>query len=869
MGLKMNISSTDLHRPAQALLTSTSLTTPGYIFAATLVAAFAVAAAPEAAAQQTDPQGVEELIVTSTPIRDSQAAALAQKREADNVVDIIAADTIGRFPDQNLADSLGRIPGLAIERDQGQARFINFRGAPFRYTAIAFDGVDVPGAENGRIPRFDSFPSVITSSIEVNKAVTPDMPGEAVAGFINMNTFSPFDTDGLRVSFEGGYGNQELGDVGIEKYNGRVSYSNDDFGILGFYSFNKRGRITDNREYELRDDPSGLIVDNLDFRSYRGERRDEAYGATIEFRATDNVDVSLRTLYSEFIDLEERNQFDFDFTDGANITGTAIQPVSGYQPLVLVSRLLEDGKYNNSTWTNTLEADVTAGDWDWKFTLNYTETENDTDLPIPFSAGGTVAASYDVTDIRDPIVNVFAPFSMTPIDVNTLDYAANLAIVFNSTSDIEVWKAKVDAETRSSLFGGTTFKSGVQVELREAIGQQTGVAISAVPASIDIASFVTDEPWDTGLTNSIGGRNFNNVALRDAIDAAGGIPDTFNPALAANIDEDIFAGYAMGTTEFEWGNIVYGARIEYTDFATSGNQVVGGELTPVAFSDSYVNVLPSVHVNVDIARDLKFRISGTTGVSRPTYQELRASADVDAVNNEIDGGNPFLKAEKAYGIDTSLEWYFDEASILSVGAYYRAIDNVIYADSSTIPDGSVFAPQLIPAGTPVDLNSFFNGEDGELLGLELNLIAQATFLPYPFDGFGFSGNLTLLDSEFTAPTRPGGKFDLPGTSDVIYNASLFYENFGLSVRLNYQYRDDWLSTTENDSLSEFWAEEERLDLSIRYALPLDVEGVAFTLFANANNLTNARDLRYVNSDRTPNQFEGFGERYLVGLRVDY
>lgn len=76
----------------------------------------------------------ETIVVTATPIRDSQAAAIAAKRNADNVVDVLAADTIGRFPDQNLADSLGRVPGLAIERDQGQARFINFRGAPFRYT---------------------------------------------------------------------------------------------------------------------------------------------------------------------------------------------------------------------------------------------------------------------------------------------------------------------------------------------------------------------------------------------------------------------------------------------------------------------------------------------------------------------------------------------------------------------------------------------------------------------------------------------------------------------------------------------------------------------------------------------------------------
>ena len=149
-----------------------------------LMMASTMLVAPMAFAQESvdDEARQETIVVTATPIRDSQIAAIEAKRNADNVVDVLAADTIGRFPDQNLADSLGRVPGLAIERDQGQARFINFRGAPFRYTKIAFDGVDVLGAEDGRTPRFDAFPSVITSRIEVNKAITADMPGEATVG---------------------------------------------------------------------------------------------------------------------------------------------------------------------------------------------------------------------------------------------------------------------------------------------------------------------------------------------------------------------------------------------------------------------------------------------------------------------------------------------------------------------------------------------------------------------------------------------------------------------------------------------------------------------------------------------------------------
>ena len=377
----------------------------------------------------------ETIVVTATPIRDSQAAAIAAKRNADNVVDVLAADTIGRFPDQNLADSLGRVPGLAIERDQGQARFINFRGAPFRYTKIAFDGIDVLGAEDGRTPRFDAFPSVITSKIEVNKAITAEMPGEATVGFVNIETFKPFDRDGWSFTGEAGYGNQELGDVPINKYNGRLSFSNDQFGFLVFGSHNLRGRITDNREYEYADTTGDGLDDsvvNLDFRSYRGEREDNAYGGRIEFRPNEDSSVFFSTLYSEFIDREERNQFDFDLTTPVAL-GT-----EAYVPVAVVTRLLEDGQYNNSTFTNTIGYDSVFAGWNFEGRLNFTETENETNIPLPFSTGATVGGTVDVTNIDDP--GLFLTQTAQPgtdVNINLLDYPATCGPIFANLIETE------------------------------------------------------------------------------------------------------------------------------------------------------------------------------------------------------------------------------------------------------------------------------------------------------------------------------------------------------------------------------------------------------------------------------------------------
>ena len=828
-------------------------------------AAVMLGASAPAVAQEDAEARQETIIVTATPIRDSQAAALEAKRAADNVVDIISADTIGRFPDQNLADSLGRVPGIAIERDQGQARYINFRGAPFRYTAIAFDGVDVPGAENGRIPRFDAFPSAIVSAVEANKAITPEMPGEAVSGFVNIRTFDPFAKDGFGVSVELGSGEQELGGGPNTRANARVSFSNDRFGVVGFVSQNRRRQNTDNREFDLELTNSGeLVVNELDFRSYFVDRKDNAFGGRIEIRPDAAMinRVFLTTLFSEFIDEEERNQYVFDIAGGAGAIGSSVTPgATGYQPLVLVNRLLEDGRYDNSTWTTTAGVDFEAAGWAMEGRLNFTETEFYTFLPIPYSLAASAAASYDLTNVDAPVVTVFAPFSQTPIDIGTLRYPVNLALTFASELDTENVKLKLDAEREFGWFGRTTdVKVGGQIDVREASGFGSALAIGGFPSSVDPAQFQTGLEWYSDFNNSIGARIYDNSGLRAAWEAAAGdlTPSAPDDELVS-IEETILAGYAMATTQFDGFNLVYGARIEYTDYTSAGPAI------DVSVGGDDVTILPSVHMNVDLREDLKLRISASSGLSRPTYNEWRASATVDVPNQTITGGNPTLDPEKAFGGDVSLEWYFAPANLLSAGAFVRRIEDVIYSDS-TLVDAGPYVPTA--AGQLWTLNGFVNGRSGWLTGLEFNALVTAdAFIEGPLDGFGVSANLTLLDSEFE--TNSGATFSLPGTSDTIFNASLFYEKYGLSARINYQYRDDWLSTTENDSLGEFWAEQERIDASIRYLVPRSFGDAQLTVFANANNLNDAVDVRYVGTRRTPNQVEGYGPRYLFGFRVDY
>lgn len=794
---------------------------------------------------------LEETVVTASPIKQSESAAILAKRDALNVLDAISADSIGRFPDQNLADSLARVPGIAIERDQGQARYVNLRGAPFRYTAIAFDGIDVPGAENGRIPRFDSFPAVITRQLTVNKAITANMPGEAVAGFINIETHSPFDKEGLGLAFDFGFGEQDLGGGDVEKSNLRVSWSGEQLGLLGFFSRNNREQITDNREYEFELAPSGeRLTNELDFRSYKIERSDEAYGGTLEYRGEGRVSrLYLTSVYSEFVDKEERNQLVFSF----------LAPQAGLQadnaPLS-VNRLLEDGIYDNSTFTNTLGADFRLAGFDIKTAYNYTETEYLVDLPILYQAAGFAGVSangpvpwlgsYDLRDETDPLLYLNG-------DPSDSVFLSTFGLGVYNPLDQTVDKYKLDLTRGVGLLGdNSTLALGLQLDQREARGGALTQGLGAFPVDqLNPNDFNTGQRWQANTANTIGGTYFDNPALNAAWRATGVYPESVVPANnVVNLDEDILAAYGMLTSEFSWGSVIFGLRVEQTevDNTTDGRTV----------SSDFTNWLPNAHVNVDLAQDLRLRVSASTGVNRPTYNEWRASASVDPIDREINGGNPRLDAEESWGFDSSLEYYVENGGLVSAAVFYRQVDNVIYADASGV-DAGLYAPEF--AGETWQYVGFLNGRDGVFSGVELNAVYFADAL---LQGLGLSANVTLADSEFTR--QNGDTASLPGTSDMIWNAALFYENDGFSARLNYSWRDEWISPLEDPS--EFWGEMERLDAQINYTLPVQWLGAETTLYASFNNLTDETDVRYAGNG-TLNQSESYGMHYLLGLRVNY
>ena len=121
------------------------------------------------------------------------------------------------------------------------------------------------------------------------------------------------------------------------------------------------------------------------------------------------------------------------------------------------------------------------------------------------------------------------------------------------------------------------------------------------------------------------------------------------------------------------------------------------------------------------------------------------------------------------------------------------------------------------------------------------------------------------DSEFERANN-GGTVGLPGTSDMIYNAAIFFEDFGISARVNYSWRDQWISPIEDPE--EYWGEMTRVDAQIMYTFPSKVGGGDLSVYANFNNLSDETDVRFAGNG-TVNQSESYGSHYLIGLRFNY
>ena len=735
-----------------------------------------VAHAADAAAEGE----VSEVVVTGRPIADSEAAALKVQRESVALVSVIAADAVGRLPDQNIAFAVGRLPGVAVERDQGQARYVNLRGSKPTWSTVSFDGMTIVSPE-GRQTRFDNIPSAIASQIIVSKAVTPDMPGETIAGNINIVTRSPFDRPGFFFDSKIELGYVELG--GGEESNLSLVMSDrfldDRLGLLAQFSHYHRNMVTDNWEtdpYQTagngRDQRPGAETRRwareFENKAYRLTR--ENLGATLkaEYELDENNRLFASTILTQYDDEELRNNYIFRMDNGSSNTGTAACPatpapittsgfadicVSGNTPRkgtvygAQITSNTRSGEITEYTWTSTVGGRHKFAEWDLDWKLNYTQTEDGQDLSSQafFASPSDVAqrptVEYDFTDPNNNTVRLYRTVVTNGVrsrgaPVRFIDDFAIPALTGTGVAITTIdggeptfaYTGKFDAGRDIEAFGmPIRVKLGGEFTTRtkkheEKTYSATGAQLAAAGRTFTYDAVRNLKPYQAELGLGYDFNYYTKSAqdrLANDLLKAGVLTRQNTNANYFRVQEQILAGYAMATADTGWGNVVGGVRVERAENTGEAFGGVGATTQLIEVKNDYVLVFPSLHVNWDLNEEMRVRVGLTTGAARPDFDELRPNLIANDGLQTIAGGNPDAKPEKAMGVDAYFEWYMQPRGYLSLGVYYKDLKDVLFSQSGTFGRDTLNFGGVDRSGYA--LTTLRNAGSGHLLGAEASI----------------------------------------------------------------------------------------------------------------------------------------------------
>lgn len=766
------------------------------------------------------------------------ARAINRQRAAATLVNIVASDEIGNFPDQNAAESIQRIPGVSLYRDQGEGRYIVLRGLNYTFTSVKVNGGSFAGADLGeRATALDVIPADALAAIEVTKVPTPDMDGEGLGGQVNIRTKSPFENDGFAASFtaQGQYADQS--GKYSSKFNGYVSQrfgGDKQYGLLVAPTWQSRKFGSHNYETGgawVHPDDNGTAfytAEALEFRDYVITR--DRYGVTAAFEARPDAGTVFYVHggHNRFTDTESRHLTIFDFTEGTLDTSSVTANSATYTGLRRFGRRLRIREKDQEVSSLVAGLEKQSGAWKLDFMAGYTKGEerrpdeltarfrrNTRDAVIRYDTDGPYVLG--VTQLAGASFLEPSSYAFQRVDlVNETGSETEGNFGFNARHDFTGSPAFVK-------FGGF-----LRTKEKEAEGE--AFELTGAPATFTFANLVepaSDYPY-------LRVPRISTAAVREAFysNRSGFTGDRLfedSEFEDFSLQEDVLAGYAMGGTTFGRFNVLGGVRVERTEFETTGNELdlVNETATRRTASRSYTNVLPGVHLRYDASKALVFRASWSNSLARPSFGDTAFRSLVNSDDLEVTRGNPGLEALEATNWDASVEYYLPSLGVVSAAVFHKQVENFSYEYE---------ADPIELNGEMYDLTTYANGSDGSITGVELAYQQQLRFLPAPFDGLGLMANVTFLDSEATYPTRPGENVPFIGQSDRTGNVGLTYEKRGLFLRLALNFRTERLREDEplgGEAWQDLYVDDfKQLDFTARYKL-----GRNWELYGEVLNIT--------------------------------
>ena len=840
-------------------------------------------------------QETEEDVIVVTGKRLAVQRALESKRNADGIIDAVSADDIGKLPVKNAAEAIDFLPGVSLEIDQGEGRYVTIRGASSNLNNVTLNGVSIGSPEGsqedggGRVAPLDVVGGELLKGIEVVKAVTPDMDHQALGGSVNILTFSPFDFDGRF-----GFGSVA---VGFGEYDDRVSYRasgtygdrfgvNDDWGFLigvsySLRDFESRGAYPDDWA------PASVggttlttfIPEQWKSNLYDIERERLAISGALEFQPTDDDSYYVRALWSEFNEDESRTRYAQRISDqsgGVNELDALTNGVGTYSGLRRENELRREKK-DKRIFNITAGGANTRDNWLFEYEVAYNDNQQEepnSDWEFrDTSTSGTFDTNSFLVDLNEDPATTFDPdgyrfqrLRFQTYDVDTTGFILSGDATWNAdflpresyikagfnhrTTDKEqdYEEVRYGRDTTCTLgeFGlsGGLLDNDVDGQIYELGPIVDGAAVDA---------FFTAQPQCFELSQS---NTINDGFLEDF-----------------TVDETVTAGYVMASLELtDKLTFIGGVRVEATDIEADGFEVDQDlNVTPVSADGDYTDVLPSIHFRYEFADNFIARFAWTNTIGRPFLEDISPARSLDFEDDPsnpglfvggFSTGNPNLEAFESENFDLSLEYYLpDNLGIFSAALFSKEIDGFIVSERVQLAGGTDALPPVDFEGRTYSQLSFsrpINADGGDITGVEFGYQQMWDFLPGALGNLGAGLNVTFVDSDLDVNGRT---VPFVRQSDELVGAQLFYQDNRIEAVLTYNYNSEYLDGVGGDTdLDIFYNDRERLDFKGRFRITPKVDA-----FVEWQNITDEPDWEYQGQPNRVTGYELYGQTVFIGF----
>jgi iron complex outermembrane receptor protein len=847
-------------------------------------------------------ESIEEVVVTG--FRAALNAALTDKRESAGAIDSIRSEDIAKFPDSNLAESMQRVPGVAITRDAGEGRNISVRGLGSQFTRVRINGMEAMsttggtdssgGTNRNRQFDFNVFASELFSSLTARKTASADVDEGSLGATVDLQTARPFDfkeftmVAGLKgayndlqgdvepratflisntfgdghfgVLFSAAYAERSLLEEGPSTVRWDLGSSSGGYNVASAIpgvttaqlnnSFHARipryGRLTHEQDRlgltgSMQWQPNDANLINLDllFSDFNA-KRDENFLEAFSFSRTNaqggkpqtivrggEIDANGTLVYGLFDDVDIRSESRYDEleTQFYSVSLSAEHHLNdqwSIEELVGYSR----SDFNNPIQTTiTLDRSNSDGySWDYRDSSRLPNFNYNFDVTNPANWGFQNFGGGYSSEIRLRPQGVDNTFQVAKIDLKfapTESWSFKLGVDYKKYNFVSWEQRRASETTVPALPGGTTLAD--LTELLTGYGDGLNVP-SGTPTSWLIPNL--DAFADTFDIYC----NCGTFALGDT---------TVTAARGNNrsVEEEDQGVYLQTDFSMDWGIPVrgnLGVRYVETQMTSQGYSTTAA---PVEAGNEYDDVLPSLNLVGELTPDLLLRVGAAKVMTRPALGSVSPGiSNISLVGNlSVNTGNPLLDPIRAKTYDLGLEWYFGEGALLSGAFFYKDIESFVQTVIENKPFVESGLPLSLLAGTTLTGNEVFqftqpvNTEGGPLKGFELNYQQPFTFLPGMWSNFGTLLNYTHVESTIDYRVSAAAnaiivKNDLVNLSPDAWNATLYYEDDALSVRVSGAYRDSYLTAVPAASAPPNQANP---------ALPFqDADGTNETLFVD-------------------------------------